>query len=201
VGAGPAAGWPGPLLAPTLFGRAPGRAAAIVVLSEDPRRNHSSPLIFWQAGSRGSCDPGLSLPAGNRPARQMPLPQPGPAALARSPRFTLRRRHGGQLTCLAELNSAAKGAALRWARSTCDRSAAISPGPRPNQLEIVLGAKGISAWEGPWGCPIDEPPKTRLRRPARTNSAPQFLARGTGLGWQASAMTSWREGRSPGPLE
>jgi len=94
-----------------------GRRRSVVLCLEDPRRTTAA-LILGTGFPRGQKlgESRASLPAGNRRSR-LPLANPGTGlALARSPTLTCGRRHGGQLTCLAD-----------WIRS---QSGALPLGPR-----------------------------------------------------------------------
>jgi len=153
-----ASGWLAwPWLAPTLWPAAGG--AAIVVLSEDPRRTTAALDLWQQDPTRQLVIQGFPYLQGIA-RRQIAARQPGPAALARVTTLTCGVDTVGQLTCLADwIRSQSGSLPLGQVTLVTDQPHL----PRAQTIaEIVLGAKGIRV-EG-LGVPIDEPAENPLRR-------------------------------------
>jgi len=153
-----ASGWLAwPWLAPTLWPAAGG--AAIVVLSEDPRRTTAALDLWQQDPTRQLVIQGFPYLQGIA-RRQIAARQPGPAALARVTTLTCGVDTVGQLTCLADwIRSQSGSVPLGQVTVVTDQPHL----PRARTIaEIVLGAKGIRV-EG-LGVPIDAPAENPLRR-------------------------------------
>jgi len=169
-----ASGWLAwPWLAPTLWPAAGG--AAIVVLSEDPRRTTAALDLWQQDPTRQLVIQGFPYLQGIA-RRQIAARQPGPAALARVTTLTCGVDTVGQLTCLADwIRSQSGSLPLGQVTLVTDQPHL----PRAQTIaEIVLGAKE-SAWRV-WGCPSTNRPKTRCGACA-TNCAPSSGAPPAGM--------------------